>query len=156
MKTWSPLWSSIVKSSLWREPDSVMKVFLTMLALKDEDHIYRGSAFNLADDSKKTELEVLEALQILASPDRLRIEKQEFEGRRIRAVEDGWLILNGEKYREMIQMEMRRLRNRRAQAAHRERQREAKVNAKYPVQPTMPKMESGGPAPRERLGSQNG
>lgn len=122
-RTWAPLWSMIVGSSLWHEPDYVIKIFLTMLALKDEDHIYRGSAFELADRSKKTEQEVLDALKILASPDRRRIEKQEHDGRRIQAVEDGWFVLNGEKYREMVQREMKRARDRRAAKAYRARQK---------------------------------
>lgn len=119
MRTWTPLWSSIVKSSLWREPDYVMKVFVTMLALKDWDHVYRGNAFALAEDSKKTESEVLQALKVLSSPDAIRHEKQPFEGRRIKAVEDGWLILNGEKYRALVSDEMRKARNRKAQAVWR-------------------------------------
>lgn len=113
----------IVDSSLWREPDYVIKVFLTMIALKDEDHVYRGTAFALADRSKKTEAEVLDALKILSSPDTKRIEKQEFDGRRIESVEDGWYILNGVKYRELVQKEMKRARDRRSAKAYRERQK---------------------------------
>ena len=111
----------VVDSSLWQEPDVVIKVYLTLIALKDEDHVYRGTAFALGDRAKKSELEVLEALRVLSSPDRRRIEPQEFDGRRIKAVEDGWLVLNGPKYRDMVQKEMQRARNRRAQKAYRER-----------------------------------
>lgn len=126
VRTWAPLWSSIVDSSLWMEPDYVCKVFLTMLALKDADHVYRGTAFNLARRSHKEEAEVLDALRILSSPDKKRMETQEFEGRRIKAVEDGWLILNGAKYRDMVRLEMKRARDRKAQAARRERLKNAK------------------------------
>lgn len=115
MRTWAPLWSMVVDSSLWSEPDYVVKIFLTMMALKDSDHVYRGSAFSLAQRAHKTEAEVLDALKILASPDARRIETQEYDGRRIQAVEDGWLILNGEKYRKLMSDEMRRARNREAQ-----------------------------------------
>lgn len=123
MKTWAPLWSCIVDSSIWDEQDSVCKIFLTMLALKDADHIYRGTAYNLARQSRKTEVEVLDALRILSSPDTMRVEAQDFNGRRVQAVEEGWLILNGDKYRSQVQLEMKRARNRRGQAAHRERQK---------------------------------
>lgn len=123
MRTFTPLWSMIVGSSLWAEPDVVIKVFLTMLAKKDFDHIYRGTAFELAHQSRKTEVEVLEALKVLSLPDRNRIEKQDFEGRRIKAVDEGWLILNGEKYQEMMRDEMRRFRVRKAQAEWRKRQK---------------------------------
>lgn len=108
---------------MWREPDYVIKVYLTMLALKDEDHIYRGTAYALADRAKKTESEVLDALKILSSPDTLRKEKQEYDGRRIEAVGDGWFILNGPKYREMVAIEMKRARDRRASKAYRDRKK---------------------------------
>lgn len=126
MRTWTPLWSPIVDSSIWDEPDFVCKIWITMLALKDSDDVCRTNAYQLAKRSRKTEEEVLEALRILSSPDTRRIETQEFDGRRIKAVEDGWLILNAAKYRELVQKEMERARWRRAQALKRAREREKK------------------------------
>ena len=126
MNTWAPLWSGIVDSSIWGEPDTVCKVFLTMLALKDMDHIVRLNAYQLAQRSRKSEVEVLDALKILSSPDSNRVEKQPFDGRRIQAVEDGWLILNGEKYRAMVRREMVKQKNIRAQRAWRSRQAKLK------------------------------
>lgn len=111
-------------SSLWCEPDFVVKVFLTMIAKKDLDDIVRGSAFNIAQWAKKTEAEVLEALKILAAPDTKRIEPQPFDGRRIRRVPDGWLVLNGSKYRQMMSSESRREYRRIWQADRRKKQRE--------------------------------
>ena len=116
------MWSGIVDSSIWDEPDNVVKIFLTMLAIKDADHIVRKTAYQIARISRKSEVEVLEALKILCSPDTKRLEKQRFDGRRIQAVDEGWLVLNGEKYRAMVSLEMKRARNRRAQAAMRERE----------------------------------
>lgn len=130
--SWAPLWSGIVDSSIWCEPDHVRIVFVTMLALKDADHIYRGSAFQLSRRANKSETEVLDALRILASPDTRRQENQEFEGRRIEAVEEGWLILNGEKYRQLVSIEMKRARNRRSQAAFRQRQKSAPPSRPLP------------------------
>jgi hypothetical protein len=102
MDRWTPLWSRIVDSSIWSEPDSVCKIFITMLACKDMDHVVRMNAYNISVRARKTEKEVLDALKILSSPDKKRLEPQPFEGRRIRKVEDGWLILNGEMYRKMM------------------------------------------------------
>lgn len=79
-----------------------------MLALKDSDHVVRFNAFGLARRANMPEEEVLEALAILESPDVGRIEAQPHEGRRIRRVADGWLILNGQVYEDM----MRRLNRR--------------------------------------------
>jgi hypothetical protein len=121
MKTWAPLWCGIVDSSVWDEPDHVVKVFLTMLALKDADHIVRLSAYQLHVRSRKTEQEVLDALKVLSEPDRKRAEPQPFEGRRIELVEEGWLVLNGQYYRDMVSLEMKRAKNRRAQKTFRDK-----------------------------------
>jgi hypothetical protein len=123
MNTWTPLWNGIVESSVWTEPDFVRVVWITILAIKDSDDVVRANAFNLARKANKTEEEVLKALKVLSSPDRKRLEKQPYEGRRIKKVDDGWLILNGQVYREKVQDEMRKARWRRAQAAKRRRQR---------------------------------
>lgn len=131
MNTFAPLFSTIVDSSLWCEPDHVVKVFLTMMAKKDADMVVRGSAFNIAQWAKKTEAETLDALKILSSPDTRRIEKQLFEGRRIERVEDGWLILNGKFYRELMVKENERARKRRWAAEKRAQEREEKKALKY-------------------------
>lgn len=108
MNSWSPLWSMIVDSSIWGEPDYVCKIFITMLALKDADHVVRLNAYQLGQRARKPEEEVIRALKILSSPDKRRLEEQEFEGRRIEKVADGWLILNGQKYRDKIKQLRRR------------------------------------------------
>jgi len=108
MNTWSPLFSKIVDSSLWHESDQVVKIFLTMLAKKDADHVVRANAYNIGQWARKTESEVLEALKILSSPDTGRIEPQPFEGRRIAKVDDGWLILNGQAYENLMRQANRR------------------------------------------------
>lgn len=110
-------------SSIWDEPDNVFRTFIAMMALKDADHIVRLTPYQLSRRIRRSEKEVMEALIILSNPDTRREEKQEFEGRRIEAVDEGWLVLNGPKYRAMVSLEMRRARNRRSQAAFRERQK---------------------------------
>ena len=119
MNRYSPIWSQIADSSLWCESDVVVKVFLTLIAKKDMDDVVRGSAFNIACWSKKTEAEVIEALKVLSSPDTRRLEPQPFEGRRIEKVSDGWLVLNGAKYRQMMSQATRREYKRVKQAEYR-------------------------------------
>jgi hypothetical protein len=123
VNTWSPIWSGIVDSTLWAEEGDVVKVFMTMLATKDSDHICRLDAYRIGSKCHIDELKVLDILKLLASPDTRRKSKQDHDGRRIKLVEDGWLILNGEKYRKMVQDEARKARWRKAQAAARERKR---------------------------------
>ena len=113
----------IVDSSIWDEDDSVCKVFITMMALKDADHIVRLTAYQIGRRCRKSEQEVMDALLILASPDKRRVEPQEFDGRRIKKVDDGWLMLNGEKYKRLAQEESRKAKNRRSIAAFRLRQK---------------------------------
>lgn len=131
MNTFAPLFNRIVDSSLWLEPDHVVKVFLTMMAKKDADMIVRGSAFNISQWAKKSEVETLDALKVLSSPDTKRIEKQPFDGRRIQRVEEGWLILNGKVYRDLMVQENERARKRRWAAEKRAQEREEKKALAY-------------------------
>lgn len=102
MDRWAPIFSRIVESSIWDENDMVCKVWVTLLALQDADHVVRKTIYAIARASRKTEKEALAALKVLSSPDRRREEPQEFEGRRIQKVDGGWLILNGQRYEELM------------------------------------------------------
>lgn len=119
MEFWSPLFSKIVESSLWGETDVVVKVFLTMLAKKDARHMVMKNAYEIAVWSRKTELEVIEAIKVLCSPDKKRIEPQPFDGRRLMKVEGGWLVLNGQYYHEMMRSQKRKEYKRVKQAEYR-------------------------------------
>lgn len=137
MTGYTPIFSKIVDSSLWCEPDLVVKVFLTMLAKKDADNVVRGSAFNISQWAKKTELEVLDALKILASPDTRRLEPQLYEGRRIEKVEDGWLLLNGEMYQQL----MMKINRRAYKTAHEAARREKEAKPEPPDKPSTPRFQ---------------
>jgi hypothetical protein len=105
--SFAPVFSNIVDSSLWSEPDYVCKVFVTLLALKEQDHVARVNAFAIGKkcwpaDIKGAESRALDALARLQSPDTTRIEPQPHEGRRIQKVEGGYLILNGQYYEDMM------------------------------------------------------
>lgn len=121
MDYYTPIFSKIVDSSLWSEPDYVVKVFLTLLAKKDKDFIVRGNAYNISQWAKKTEAETIEALRVLAAPDTKRIEKQPFDGRRIERVNEGWLILNGKHYQDLMSKTNRRVYKAIKQAEYRAR-----------------------------------
>lgn len=129
MNYYVPVFAKIVDSSLWSEPDFVVKVFITMLVKKDKDGVVRANAFNIAQWSRKSEDEVLKALKILSSPDKKRIEPQANDGRRIQRVEDGWLILNASFYQDLMRQANRREYQRKKQAEYR-----AKVKPKENVE----------------------
>jgi hypothetical protein len=123
MNHYVPLFEQIVDSSIWCESDLVVKVFLTLLAKRKKNGIVYGNAFNIAQWAKKTESEVLEALAVLAAPDRRRLEPQPYEGRRIEKVEGGWLLLNAEHYQKLMVAENKKHANARAQAKYAARQK---------------------------------
>ena len=122
MDFYAPLFSKIVDSSLWSEPDFVVKVYLTMLAKKDRDQIVRANAYMIGCWARKKEVEVIKALKILSEPDRRRLEPQAHDGRRIQKVPEGWLILNGKYYQDLMVTV-----NRRAYKAEKERERRERL-----------------------------
>lgn len=113
MNTYAPVFSSITESSLWREEDFICKAFITLIAIKDMNHIAHVNAFTLGQKCWPTnpdaEKIALKAIKVLLSPDTKRIEKQLFDGRRIEKVDDGYLILNGQHYEDMARTFGRRV-----------------------------------------------
>jgi len=95
-----------------------------MLALKDRRQVVEASLPGLADFAKVSLEKCREALKVLSEPDPYSRSK-EYEGRRIREVEGGWEILNGEKYRDKMNADERRENNRIYQQRWRERQKRA-------------------------------
>lgn len=118
MNTFSPLFSNLVESSVWDEPYHVRILFVSMLAIKDFDHVVRKNNYQLMKRANVTLQEVEEGLQVLSSPD-LKRPGQEFEGRRIERVEDGWLVLNGQNYEDQMRKISRRFYKARKQREYR-------------------------------------
>jgi len=141
MNTWVPLWTSTVQSTLWEEPLHVRLMFLTMLLIRDPDHVVRMpfrrlvKAANLAPDITESARLAQDALKVLSSPDKKSLDHQEFEGKRIRQVADGWLVLNGEKYEEQRMQLAARIRKSKKQKERRELEKR--------------KVAGGGPLPGE-------
>jgi len=116
------LFGTIIASSIWDLPHATRVVWITMLALKDRDHMVRATEKALALMSRVTDDEARIALEAFSSPDPAS-RTSEFEGRRIKAVEGGWLILNGEKYRKLLSAAERKEYNRVKQAEYRKRKK---------------------------------
>lgn len=119
MNTWTPLWSQVVESTLWEEPLPVRVLFLTMLAIKEPDHVVRMPFRRLCKKANMEPEVVSGALKVLEEPDTLSVDHQPFGGRRVQEVEGGWLILNGEHYRQAMSKLMLRLRKNEWQKADR-------------------------------------
>lgn len=96
--TYTKLFSSIIYSTIWREENYVRILWVTMLALTNFEGCVEASIPGLADAAKITIDECEKALKILMSPDPYSRTKDN-EGRRIKEINGGWLILNHSKYR---------------------------------------------------------
>ncbi len=94
--------------------------------MRDGDHVVRVNNVGLADLARVSDEDCVKALETLQTADPNGME-QEYEGRRIKRVEDGWLILNGEKYRQKESVANRKDYNARMQREHRAR---AKMHGK--------------------------
>ena len=106
--SWTPLFSSIVTSTLWEESKEVRLLFVTMLALKNRDGLVMATMSGLKRLANLNAEEVEQAIAVLESPDTKSEINQEFEGRRIERCEGGWKILNHEKYRDLVSGAKRR------------------------------------------------
>lgn len=103
-RSFTKLFASITDSSIWSEPDHIVKVWITMLAMADEHGLVDGTVPGLAARSRKSMAEVEEALAKFTAPDP-HSRTRDYEGRRVRALEGGWVLLNHDKYRAIIRTE---------------------------------------------------
>lgn len=94
------VYESILQSTIWLEAPETKIVWITMLTLKDKEGVVHASIPGLANTAGVT-LEACEvAINRFLSPDPYSRTK-EFDGRRIREVDGGWLLINHAKYRDL-------------------------------------------------------
>lgn len=102
------LFTKILDSSIWLEPDTTRIVWITILAVMDEDSFVQiATPENLAIRARVRLEDCIEAIRCLESPDPRAFE-DEFEGRRIERVPGGWLVLKGQMYRDIFKKEIMR------------------------------------------------
>lgn len=99
--SWTPLFSTIIDSSVWRTSKETRLVWITLLAKKNRDGFVRAALWALARDAGVTEDECRDAIAILEAPDP-ESHCKENEGRRIKPVDGGWMVLNHHMYRDLI------------------------------------------------------
>ena len=119
--SFSKLFSSITKSTVWCEPHTTLRVWITMLADCDFHGRVYASIPGLANLARVTVEECELALETFLAPDQYS-RTPDNEGRRIEVIEGGWRLLNYELYREKRDPEARKLQNREAQRRCRARQ----------------------------------
>lgn len=119
-ESWSPIFSSIVVSSVWGLSAAVRVVWITMLALKDRSGFVPGTVPGLARMAVVSVEECEEALRIFEAPDEYS-RNAEYEGRRIKTVDGGWMILGHQRFQEKMKEVSARTGNAIRQARWRER-----------------------------------
>jgi len=101
------LFNTIVTSTIWQEDDKTRIVWITMLAIADRFGVVSASIPGLASVSNVSVDAAEKAIKNLLAPDPYSRTKDN-EGRRIEIIDGGWLILNYEKYRLMLNNEERK------------------------------------------------
>lgn len=99
MSAYTKLASNIIHSTIWQAPDHVFRVWITMLALKDRDHVVEASIPGLARAAGRSIPETEQALAMFLAPDPYSRTKTD-DGRRIREVDGGWFVINGDLYND--------------------------------------------------------
>jgi len=92
----------IVDSTVWAEPDDVFRAWIALLAKADSYGIVRASIPALAVLCKTTPQRMVEIMEVFKSPDPYSRTSDD-EGRRVREVDGGWLLINFVKHREITQ-----------------------------------------------------
>lgn len=97
----------IVDSTLWMEPDDVLRVWVYFLAKADRRGVVRSSVPAIAHQCQKSIERVEEILAKLQSPDPYSRSSVD-DGRRLRSVEGGWQMVNYLTYRNTRDDDARR------------------------------------------------
>lgn len=90
--------SGIIRSSIWAEPLATRVLWITMLALKDENGFVSCARSGLQRCANISVEEFDTAIKALESPD-LDSRTPDYDGCRVAKIDGGWIILNHEKYR---------------------------------------------------------
>ncbi len=118
---YNKLFSKIVRSSIWLEPDGTRIVWFMFIALMDEDGFVQFASVANIGHTARIELGAAEeAIKILEGPDANSADPDN-EGRRIEKVPGGWMVLNSSKYRDLVTRDMIRQQTRERVKRHRDR-----------------------------------
>ncbi len=141
---YSKLFSSLVHSSLWCQPDHVRLLFITLLALSDRDGIIYGSRAGLERAAMINPDACLkrDPWKALMEPDDNSsdlLRNPDNEGRRLEEIQGGFRIINYTYYRGLRDAEDRKNQNREAQQRFRNKvsprkPRSAKLSQRHDIE----------------------
>ena len=116
---YNKIFTKILDSSIWLEPDATRLVWLTLIAGMDEDGFCQfASVANLAHRARVSLKAATAAVATLEGPD-VNSSDPDFDGRRIERAAGGWIVLNAAKYRELVTRVVQRERTRERVRKHR-------------------------------------
>ena len=134
---YNKIFTKILDSSIWLEPTPTRIVWITLIAAMDETGYAHFSAIgNLSSRARITDKEAEEAINILTSPDK-NSSDPEFDGRRIERVPGGFIVLNAEKYRDIVKRAVQQQRTKERVRDFRARKKEAEKEV-LPTPETLP------------------
>jgi len=108
MAGYTKLFTTLLDSTVWvLESKETRLVWITMLLKKNQQQVVECSVPGLAQAAGVELAECEAALKRLMEPDPYS-KTREHEGRRIKEVEGGWLVLNGAAYRDRMTADDRR------------------------------------------------
>ena len=102
-------------STIWQAPDTTRIMWITLLAMADQNGYIGASMPGLAGRARVSLEACIEAIRLLEAPDEWS-RTQDHEGRRIAPADGGWVLLNHAKYRAKQSADDRKERSRIAMA----------------------------------------
>lgn len=118
---YNKLFTKILDSSIWLESIPTRIVWLTFIAVMDEDgYAQFASVANVAHRARVTPEEAEEAIRVLESPDS-NSSNPAHDGRRLERVPGGWIVLNAKDHRDAVTRVVIKEQTRERVRRHRER-----------------------------------
>lgn len=127
MDGYTKLFKSILASTIWNADDKIRIVWITLLAMADRRGVAEGSIPGLATIARVSLEDCEHALNALKSPDIYSRSKVD-EGRRIKEIDGGWLIINHSNYRAKMGADERREYKRQKAAEYRRKNKRRGVD----------------------------
>ncbi len=127
---YTPIFRAIVTTRLWTQPHHVVRVWLWMSVVADPEGYLPADVAGVAIGANVSPQEARDALAFLEAPDPDADPEDASEGRLVRRVRGGFLVIAHEGSRELAQYENHKARNRKSMRAKRAA---AKVAPSVPI-----------------------
>ncbi len=145
---YNKIFTKILDSSIWLESTPTRIVWLMFIAVMDEAGFAQfASVRNVAHRARVTDDEAQAAITALEGPDPDSSDPDQ-DGRRIERVPGGWIVLNAEKYRELVTRSVIQEQTRERVRRHRAKTRGV-TNSNAPVTPSDTDTDTRVPTPIE-------